>query len=149
VGQQRLDPRGCASDRRRQPESETPNVDRLHPVHVFVRVDRRERRIVINVPGRRMLEEHGVDPRVGVEIGDHREHVGLRRGARQVHVRGREAQLGGLLMFHPDVPGARWIVSHEQGGQAGDVSSCDQHIGAGAHVFEHGTGNGGSGHHEC
>ncbi len=119
VGEQRLDPGRGAGQRPGQPDGEATHVERVHPVDVLVRVEGLQRRVVVQVGRDRILDQDAVHVPVVVEAGDHLEQVGLRDVATQVLVRGLEAELGGLLLLDPDVPGAGVVVADQDGGEAG------------------------------
>ena len=59
------------------PSASRPMLTRVHAVDVLVRVDLEQRRLVVDVRRRRVLEEDRVDGAVVVEVADRREHVGL------------------------------------------------------------------------
>ena len=70
-------PRRRARQRPRQARPKPPQIQRMHPVDVLVRVDGQQRRVVVQVARHRILDQQRVHRRIVVEIGDRPMQVGL------------------------------------------------------------------------
>ena len=76
------------------PEREPAHVERVLAVGVLVRVELGERRLVVDVRRRGVLDQHGVDLGGVVHLPHGRHDVGLGGVVRKVHVGAAESELG-------------------------------------------------------
>ena len=91
-----------------------------------------------------MLHKHRVDLPVVVERPDRGDDVGLGGRLGQMHVWGAKAELGRLLLLHPDVAGAGGVVADQDGAKPGLVTSLDQRLYPRLQVCENGCGDRGA-----
>ena len=91
----------------------------MKPVDVLGGVDGADHAALVDVSGERQLHQDAVDRRVGVELGDEGQQVGLGEvgGARQRL--GVEARLGGGARLGADVGLRRRVLADEHDAQRG------------------------------
>ena len=97
----------------------------------------------------RVLDEVGVDRRVGVEAVDRGDEVGLRAVARDVDVLAEDAHPLARLVLLADVAGGGGVVADEDGAEPHRLAPLAQGGDAGRDVVEHGLGDGGPGEQLC
>src|SRR3546814_19380347 len=85
------------------------------PVDILVGIDRRDRRLLVEMAGQRQLQQDTVDRIIGVELGQQRLDLVLRRGRGQTvlktfHARARKSVVQGKrLAVRVDIGGRRAI----------------------------------------
>ena len=110
----------------------------MQPVDVLVGIHLEQRRLVVDLRRRGVLDEHRVDGGVVVERADRREQIGLRRVLGKVHVRRGEPDLVRLLLLHADVARARAVVAHEDGAETGCHAVLHEPLDARLEIVERG-----------
>ena len=128
-------------------EGEAAHVHRVGAVGVLVRIDLGQRRVVVDVGRRGVLEEHGVDRGIVVERPDRLHHVGLRGVARELGVAAAEPELLGLLHLHADVAGRSAVLAHQDRAEARVVPGGPERLDPGPEVGEDRVGHRLPGHH--
>jgi hypothetical protein len=96
-----------------------PEVDRVQPVGVLGRVHGLEDDGLRHLLGQRQLDDVAGARRVGVELGDHLEHVALGGRGRELPLDAGDADLGAVGVLGLDVPTAARVVADQQGAEAG------------------------------
>ena len=112
------DPERRARDERRPAEVEPAGVDRVDAVDVLRGVDRLDHAVLVDVVGQRQLDEDAVDVVVGVQLGDAREQLVLRRVGGQPEVARVDAGLRRGLLLQVDVDVRGGVVADEHRGEA-------------------------------
>ena len=110
-------PVGRARQRRRLAEHQPAEVGRVQAVDVLARVDRGQDRVLVQA-GRLLHQECGARG-IGVQLGDDRLDLGLRRVGRQVATDAGDADLGAVLVLGVDVPAAGRVVPDEDRAEPG------------------------------
>ena len=117
AAQQLDDPDRRARQRAGLAEHQLAEVGRVQAVDVLGRVDPGQQRELVE-PGRLLHDEAGAR-RVGVELVDHRLHLGLRSRRRQVAPDRGHPDRGAVLVLGADVPVRARIVTDQHRAQAG------------------------------
>jgi len=97
-----------------------PHVDRRKPVHVLLRRNRVDDRLLADVPRQGKLHENPVDGRGRVQFAYPRQQFRLRRFRGQADFAREHADLAARLLLGRHVADARRVVPHEDDGESGD-----------------------------
>src|SRR4029079_4639516 len=111
------DPERRARDERRPAEVEPARVDGMDAVDVLLRCDRLDHAVLVDVVGRRKLDEQAVHAVVRVELGNRLEQLVLRQVGRQLEVARVHTGLGRRLLLQIDVDVRRRVVADQNGGE--------------------------------
>ena len=128
-------------------EGEPADVHRVQTVDVLVRVDLEQRGVEVDLRRSGVLHEITVDGRVGVEVTDRRDQVGLGRVVGEVDVRRAPAELLRLPLLDPDVALARGVAPDEDRAEPERVARLAQRLDARHEIREHGLRDRRAGHH--
>ena len=111
------DPRGCRRRERRAALEQEAGVRGMEAVHVLHRVDRVDDAVLVDLLRQGELREDPGHARVGVQVGDEREQVGLGGVRGELVVDRLDAGLGAGLALHAHVDGRGGVVADEHGGE--------------------------------
>ena len=90
----------------------------METVDILVGIDRGNDLLLVHVLRQRQLHENAIDGRIGVQLFDQREEVGLRRLGRQLVLEARHTGFHRLLALGADVDLARRVLAHQHHGKA-------------------------------
>jgi hypothetical protein len=105
----------------------------MDAVDVLGRRDRLDHPGLVEMVGERKLDEQTVDPVVGVDLGDRRQQILLRRVGGQLEVTRIHPGLRRGLLLQVDVDVRRGVVANQHGGEA-DVAELGDRSG---HLLAH------------
>ena len=100
-------------------EREAPGADRGQAIDVLVGIDPFDHVLLVQMPRQRQLDQDAIDQRIGVELVDQRDQIGLRRIRRQLVFKAGHAAFDGLLGLAGDIDLAGRILAHQHHGQPG------------------------------
>ena len=92
----------------------------MEAVDVLFGLDRLDHLLGVDLRRQRQLHEDAVDLRIGIELADDVQELGLARRRRQRMVEGAHPRLEGVADLVADVDLARRVVADENDGEAGD-----------------------------
>ena len=113
-----------AGDEPRQAGGEPAGVERVQPVDVLGRIDRRDDGERVEMRRQRQLHEDAVDRVVGVQLGDELHQLVLGRRLGQDMLEADHADLARRLALAAHVDAARRVVADEHDGEAGGWPTC-------------------------
>ena len=102
------------------PAGEPADIDRMKAVDVLARRDGRDHRLSASICLRqRQLHQDAVHGGIGVEPGDQREQLGLRRALGEPVIERAHARLHGRAFLAADIDLARGMTAHQDDRQSG------------------------------
>ncbi len=103
---------------------QAPDIDRVKPVDILLRVDRQDDPMHVDLRRQRQLHEDAVDPFVGVEPGYFGDQGGLAGVARQPPLERAETGGGAGGGFGADIGVAGRVIADQDRGEAGHKIMC-------------------------
>ena len=108
----------CARRQRSQTRREASGIDRMQTIDILCRIDGVDDGLCVQALRQRQLHQNAMHARIGIELCDQRQQIGLRRVRSELVLERRHARGFGLLRLVAHVDFGGRVIAHQHNREA-------------------------------